>query len=178
MKSLKKISPTAWQYLLMGVILLGFLYVFYHGYELFAGYQAGRVEGKEKAAGVTQVAVPQFHDFKPTGGDKYRLFTFKMKKPVEAKLPPGVKKKIAKKSADYEILGVVKTGRLYLAVRYKSTQKIKLLPQGENIGGGHKIKSLRADRVQLVDKGGQEWSHKVFKFKDIKEIPYNNKKKK
>ena len=182
MKRSKKLNSTALQTLVMGLIILAFIYLFYYFYQTYRDYRGIRAKENPPAAQSETIEPPVFFTFDPGNDSKYQLFSFKEKeqKTAEGKeIPPDVQAE-QNKAPDYSILGVVKREHLLLVVRFHTDNRLAFIPEGEAINRSHRVKRLKSFQVVISDRSGREQTHKIFKLTNInfKEMPHDNKKRK
>ena len=164
--------------LAMVAITVIFIYIFYHSYALFTGYQWVKKSEKESGRRVEQVPLspPAFYNFVP--GDKnhpdvakYKLFTFKEKKAKEENTPEqgaaGSKPAVGE---NYRVLGVVKKDKLFLVVRFNSDNKIRLISEGMRINDTFRVKRVTPRQVVVADNSGGERIHNIFQFEALKQV--------
>jgi hypothetical protein len=163
-KNLKKVNARVIQILVMAVIIGLFVYIFYHSYHLFSRYQGMKAGEDQRPVERPSMKIPQSFDFSPDDEsediERYQLFSFE-------------KKKIGKRSlswgsgsggpGNYRILGVVKRGKLFLAVRFNSDDRIGLFAEGMEIDRGIRVEKLTVDQVIIADPSGQESTYKIFR---------------
>lgn len=181
MKKMKKINPALYQHLALGLIVLVFVYWFYHFYVVYSDYRAEReIKPGTGAAGTANqnesedlpVTPPSFYTIPPNGNATLDIFSFAEKK-NDGSDPAGGE---IDKPSDYTILGVVKRDRLYLAVRIHADNKLLFVPQGAAINGNYRVQELKAFSVVVIDREGVSHTYKIFQRQDIKELHDDEKK--
>ncbi|UCH94038.1 MAG: hypothetical protein JSV88_27745 [Candidatus Aminicenantes bacterium] len=165
-KFLKKIDSRVIQTLVMMVIVGFFIYLVYHHFQLFSGYQEIKQGENMRPVERPPWQTPGFFNFTPDEDyeniEKYQLFSFKKKKiPKPRYLADGDSG--VPVSDKYRLLGVVKKDRLFLLVRFNADNKIRLVARGMNIDDDFRVEKISLDRVIITNPSGQEHTYKIFK---------------
>ena len=81
------------------------------------------------------------------------------------------------KEKEFDLLGVVKVGKLYIVVQFKKGKKIRLFPEKSSINNKYYVEKIGIQKVLIRDDLGVVRIYNVFKLYEVINVNQKGKKK-